>query len=147
MNQLNVVFIGMIHGDDYLFVNGSLVMYSGDDDSSYGIYVTAVKMAKAVGVKLVEFNNTPVPDFDYWTPYDVLNSLPDLSFTCGECGRIYDDSTICMSDVSEKRRNKIVKFLMKSYLISKEEAEECAERGNYTYTKSGKLAAAKCVIF
>ncbi|MBQ0600779.1 hypothetical protein J7S78_13360 [Klebsiella oxytoca] len=153
MNLPNVVFVSLTNGDEILCVNGALIVQSESDCSSHGVHETATILAKALGVKLVEYNNTPVPDYDDWTNEDVLNSLPDLPFTCGECGRIYEDSAVCMSDdcpshtklvsvVSENRFNNVVKFLMNSYQLTKEEAEDFADRGNYSYVLSGNLASA-----
>lgn len=152
MNLPTVVFVSLTNGDEILCVNGALIMQS-EADSLHGVYEAAVTLAKALSVKLVEYNNTPVPDYDNWTNDDVLKSLPDLPFTCGDCGRVYDDSAVCTSDdcpghtklisvVSENRVNNVVTFLMRSYQLSKEEAEGYAERGNYSYVLSGNLASA-----
>lgn len=153
MNLPNVVFVSLTNGDEILCVNGALIMQSEANCSVHGVHETATTLAKALGVKLVEYNNTPVPDYDDWTNDDVLKSLPDLPFTCGECGRVYDDSAVCVSsdcpghiklvpEVSENRRNNVVSFLMKSYQLTKEAAEGYAERGNYSYVLSGDLASA-----
>lgn len=152
MNLPNVVFVSLINGDEILCVNGTIIIQS-ETDSLHDLYETAITLAKALSVTLVEYNNTPVPDYDDWTNDDVLKSLPDLPFTCGDCGRVYDDSAVCTSDdcrshtklisvVSESRVKNVVKFLMRSYQLSKEEAEGYAERGNYSYVLSGNLASA-----
>ncbi|WGI00678.1 hypothetical protein [Klebsiella pneumoniae] len=152
MNLPTVVFVSLNNGDEILCVNGALIMQSEADYSVHGVHETATTLAKALGVKLVEYNNTPVPDYDEWTIDDVLSALPELPFTCGECGRVYDDSAVCMSDdcpghttlvseVSENRVNNVVKFLINSYQLTTEEAEDFAERGNYSYVLSGNLAS------
>lgn len=85
MNLPTVVFVSLTNGDEILCVNGALIMQSEADYSVHGVHETATTLAKALGVKLVEYNNTPVPDYDEWTIDDVLSALPELPFTCGEC--------------------------------------------------------------
>lgn len=152
MSQPNVVYISLTNGDEVLFVNGSQILLSEAGLYVHGIYETASNLAKALAVKLVEYKDTPVPDYDDWTTEEVLASLPDLPFTCSECGRVYDDSAVCTSldcpsnqkpmiNISDKRRVNVINFLMNSYQLTEDEAKEYAERGKYSYVLSGDLAS------
>lgn len=152
MNLPKVVFVSMTNGEEILGVNGKVIVASEENGVLHGLYQTAVSLAAALNVELVEYNNTPLLGFDEWTAQDVLDCLPDLPFTCGHCGRVYDDTVVCTSDncpgntlpvsqINDIRREKVVQFLMHSYQLNSSDALRFAEEGGYSYVRSGNLAA------
>jgi len=152
MNLPKVVFVSMTNGEEILGVNGKVIVASEENGILHGLYQTAVSLAAALNVELVEYNNTPLLGFDEWTAQDVLDCLPDLPFTCGHCGSVYEDTVVCMSDdcpgntlpvseINDKRREKVLKFLMESYQLDFSEAQRFADEGDYSYVRSGNLAA------
>ncbi|EOC0011672.1 hypothetical protein ACI0X9_003359 [Cronobacter turicensis] len=152
MNLPTVVFVCMTNGEEILGVNGKVILASEESGIIHGLYQTAVTLSATLGVNLVEYNNTPLLGFDTWTAQDVLDSLPDLPFTCGHCGRVYQDTVVCTSDdcpgntlpvsqINDQRRDKVLKYLMDAYSLDLAEAIRFAEEGGYSYVRCGDLAA------